>query len=468
MTESIQNKTNSTFNAPKTVLYPSIRSLPKELILEIFEWMRASEVLVCSTVSKEWQQLSQNDRLWALLLKRDFPHVKGVGGGVKQTYRNCLFNINLTKGVYATGRMSLNQKMASIILTEDERLISGSSNGTIEIRDLKTGKLLREIFKAHAGWVLSLILTKGKQQQLISGSDDCSIKIWDLETGNCLSTFQSNTNEICFLTLDNKGSSQLISGSCKGTIEIRDQKTGELRREIVKAHSDWIRSLVVTEDGRRLISGSDDHTIKIWDLETGDCLNTLRGCKGGIRCLIFNEKKQLISGSNEGVIQIWDLETGKCVKEFQRHERSILSFIRTENEQLISGSYDKTIKIWDLRTNDCLTTFREGLTEVYSLILTKDGRLIAGGYNERQLKVLDFMASNKTIFQELVGMFKETDWRKLEIASQRFLCMPKKEREMIYGELHEMIKPSVAIDEVWQRSTPEQKVQAIENYLKKI
>ena len=37
-------------------------------------------------------------------------------------------------------------------------------------------------------------------------------------------------------------------------------------------------------DGRRVVSASDDRTLKVWNVETRECLATLEGHSGGVRC----------------------------------------------------------------------------------------------------------------------------------------------------------------------------------------
>ena len=37
-------------------------------------------------------------------------------------------------------------------------------------------------------------------------------------------------------------------------------------------------------DGRRVVSGSDDRTLKVWDVATGECVATLEGHWGYVRC----------------------------------------------------------------------------------------------------------------------------------------------------------------------------------------
>ena len=37
-------------------------------------------------------------------------------------------------------------------------------------------------------------------------------------------------------------------------------------------------------DGRRVVSGSEDKTLKVWDVATGECVATLEGHSGWVRC----------------------------------------------------------------------------------------------------------------------------------------------------------------------------------------
>jgi hypothetical protein len=97
--------------------------------------------------------------------------------------------------------------------------------------------------------------------KLISGSSDSTIKIWDLQTGKELHTLNGHQDRIiCMTTFNGK----LISGSLDKTIKIWDLKTG-LELQTLNGHQGGI-SCIMFFDGK-LISGSFDRTIKIWDFD---------------------------------------------------------------------------------------------------------------------------------------------------------------------------------------------------------
>ena len=45
-----------------------------------------------------------------------------------------------------------------------------------------------------------------------------------------------------------------------------------------------LSTLAVFPDGRRVVSASCDNTLKVWDVATGECVATLEGHSGIVRC----------------------------------------------------------------------------------------------------------------------------------------------------------------------------------------
>ncbi len=178
-------------------------------------------------------------------------------------------------------------------------------------------------------------------------------------------------------------------------------------------------------DGK-LVSGATDHTIKVWDPETNRCLYTLTG-HSSVTCFAVIDGK-IVSGCDDGKIRVWDLEKRKRVHTLTGHTGGVYCLAVIDGK-LVSGSDDNTIRVWD------------------------------------------FKAKNDAVFEEIAGLFQSN----VPTAMDRFSRMPAKEKNKVYGELYEILKPlsndyfgcaeHAFHDQHGLTSTPQQKALAIRHYL---
>lgn len=483
MAKPIQGTDHSTPRV-QIIMSTPCKQLPPELIREIFKCLRVPELATCSSVCKQWNQISQTDFLWQFLLKRDFPLSKNTGK-LKENYQHHYFlNTNLEKGIYTIKVLfSKNMKTMfsgmrrSFILTENRRLISENRNGTIKIQDLETNTCLNTL-QQNMGAVSSLLLNTDGQRLVLGFFHYGNIKIWDLETNHCLHTLHAHDGKIRSLALS-KDEQTLISGFFDGTIQIWDLKTSACKKTLQgnthhMASMRTIRPLILNNDGQKFISGSYDGTIKIWSLETGDCLDILQGHKGVISFLVPTiDGRKLISGFEDGTVQIWDLAKRICLNTLQGSTLkgdigAIRSLILTQDgRKFISGAYDGTIRVWNLETGDCLNTL-QGHEWIRSLVLTRNG--LISGSADGTIQIWNFSASHAVIFQELAEIFKTNDSEKDQTAMERFARMPEQKKQKIYTELcshGQHLSNEEDLTNQWQNATSEQKALAIEGYLGK-
>ncbi|MGC1878122.1 MAG: F-box/WD40 repeat-containing protein, partial [Rhabdochlamydiaceae bacterium] len=217
-------------------------------------------VQLASTSRYLYTQILSDSLLWKSLLQRHFPgpyvDFQLKTKGPLDLYKH-LTNVqhNMKAGKYRLQTLEGHQHSVNSILVFGDKLISASSDRTIKIWDLSSGKVLQTL-EGHQRWVNSILVDRDK---LISASSDCTIKIWDLSSGKVLQTLDD--------------------------------------------HRDMVNSILV--DGDKLISASGDRTIKIWDLSSGKVLQTLEGHQGSVTSILVDGDK-LISASADNTINIWD------------------------------------------------------------------------------------------------------------------------------------------------------------------
>jgi len=452
---------NSQNNSP-------LATLPKDVFWKILLLMRLDDISAVSLTCKHLNAVSQDNHLWRSLFNRRFPTPLPNGtclepGACLKAFRHQYF---LTHGMYATRLLSGHTDSVNAFLWVDGNLISGSSDKTIKVWDLKSGTCIRTL-EGHTASVNSFVWADGN---LISGSSDKTIKVWDLKSGTCIRTLEGHEDGVrSLLWVDG----MLISGSRDKTIKVWDLKSCTFIRTL-EGHSRSIQSLVCVNGN--LISASVDG-IKIWDIKSGTCTRTLP-VEGHGYVPLVSADGNLISGSGyfNSLIKIWDLNSGTCTRTLKvdkSHVRSLL----WANGNLISAFDDGSIKIWDLKNGRCATTLKrdDPNFDIVPLFFWADGNLIMG--IAHQIAIRDFSAPTDLIFAEIASIFPFLKGRSpsgnfVKGAMERFSRMPKKAKDEIYVEFCQILQLPACDLEIAKntfhdlsRDYHEQRAQAIENYL---
>jgi len=153
------------------------------------------------------------------------------------------------------------------------RIVSGSSDYTIKLWDVATGREIRT-FQGHSGSVASVAFSRDGGR-IVSGSKDSSIKLWDVATGRVLRTFTDHPSPAVVTSVAfSPDGTRIVSGSWYNKVKLWDAATGREIRTF-SGHSSFVRSAAFSPDGARIVSGSWDTTIKVWDAATGKLLYTI-------------------------------------------------------------------------------------------------------------------------------------------------------------------------------------------------
>ena len=213
----------------------------------------------------------------------------------------------------------------AIAISPDGKILaSGSNDKTIRLWDLQTGRAIRTI-TGHSSWVRSVAISSlnsssdtgndNDNKILASGSTDKTIKVWNLSTGKLIHTLKGHTQSVTSLAISPsiKGSdATLISGSADRSVKIWNLSTGELVRTI-RGHTQSITSLAINPANRvsrdkTFATGSTDKTIKIWNLSTGELVSTLFEGVEAVSSLTYSwDGKILVSGNEDKTVKIWHL-----------------------------------------------------------------------------------------------------------------------------------------------------------------
>lgn len=304
----------------------------------------------------------------------------------EQTRRNWLHNQPRRLTFPAHG-----SSVVTCLLFSRNRIISASDDHQIHVYSPTTGELLLRL-EGHEGGVWALAVSPNSPSaphatdSLVSGSTDRTVRIWDLETGKCTHVFGGHTSTVRCLAIvkpmwiDINGRKEkwpkrtlIVTGSRDHTLRVwklprqgdpeyrcvgvdgeevdpaeDDANRNPYHVRLLSGHTHAVRALAA--HGRTLISGSYDTTVRVWDIITGECKWTLDGHSQKVYSVVLDpQRNQAMSGSMDGTVRIWSLATGQALHTLTGHS-SLVGLLGLSPTHLVSAAADSTLRIWDPAT----------------------------------------------------------------------------------------------------------------------
>jgi WD40 repeat protein len=174
--------------------------------------------------------------------------------------RRALFPF-LTKtyyGVYNEGRNASADSPAGSVV-----LVASSLMPKLEIRDVKTGNILRIIIAHEQGTRASAFSSDGTEIATV-GMDN-SFKLWNVESGKLLNTYDTSAVSVINRVAFSSYRKLLITGHDDGSMTIWSAETGSILKQF-KAHDGWVETIAVSPDGQGLASGGPYGKVNYWNL----------------------------------------------------------------------------------------------------------------------------------------------------------------------------------------------------------
>ncbi|KAF8607918.1 hypothetical protein BDV93DRAFT_542055 [Ceratobasidium sp. AG-I] len=278
------------------------------------------------------------------------------------------------------------------------RIVSGASDGTIQIWDADTGQPVGEPLEGHSGSVFAVTYSHDGTR-IASGSADNTVRIWDAHTGEMVGEpLEGHTDWIRSVAYS-PDSTHIVSGSDDNTLRIWDVHTGHIVGEPLEGHSGWVYSVAYSPNGIYIVSGSDDNTLRIWDAHTGQTVGEpLEGHTGPVYSATYSHDSAcIVSSSQDATIRTWDARTRQMMGEPLRgHISSVWSAAYSPGSaNIVSASADKTVRIWDAHTGEMVGEPLEGHTgSVLSVAYSHDGARIISSSQDTTIRTWDSYTSN--------------------------------------------------------------------------
>jgi len=228
---------------------------------------------------------------------------------------------------------------------------SASQDNTVNIWDTLTWTSVQR-YTSHTNTINSV--DQIDNDTIVSGSSDTTIRIWKISTGKTLKIINGNAVVILVkvFSIEYK---QIVCGTTDSTnnLQIYNYNTGDLIQTL-SGHSYNVNSIEILSE-QLMASGSIDHKAIIWDLFSNSIKYTLTGHTSSVNCVKRLSSNMIASGDFDGLIIVWNWLTGEQLFKLIGHTNALyLNSLDLYDEQtLISGSLDKTVKFWNI-TNGTL------------------------------------------------------------------------------------------------------------------
>ena len=241
-----------------------------------------------------------------------------------------------------------------------------------------------DTMSGHSKNITSLILLN--ENKLVSGSEDKTIKIWDIQKRLCISTITGNYERIESLL---KIKDNIIAAGSQNTIRFFNTDN---KKELFSllGHEKSVCTIIKMNENI-IISGGYDNIIKIWDINKKSCEYSLYGHDTTVFVVLLLQDGRLASGSGSWnrALKIWDLENKRCDCTLVGHKREIKCMQQMSNGWLLTGSVDKTIKVWNVKKKCCIQTLISHFEAIYSLCIIEKDKFVSGG-KDSEIKIWEY------------------------------------------------------------------------------
>ncbi len=309
------------------------------------------------------------------------------------------------------------QRQVDISKTDQDLVLSASSDGTVMLWDLSRGEpiqYLRDISDNNNTVRQALFSNDGSVIVTVSGRE---LNFWDTYDGRKIRTISLpfSIEEIEFDPFDKimaVTETSYENGSRQTRIHIYSSVSEE-RMQTMEGHSDVISDLAFAPDGSWLLSTSFDKTARAWDVKTGRQIASYGPTWGQIATgTVSPDSNYVVTGSNRGgetltPVIVWDARTGDRLFSFRYpHWTRVQSLAFTPDGQtVVAGDIDGFVRAWHM--DPAAPTGRElGRHDggVSSVVVSSDGAHAWTSSEDGTLALWDVNAPERLISMVSRGM----------------------------------------------------------------
>jgi len=184
---------------------------------------------------------------------------------------------------------------------------------------------------------------------LVTGSSDGSVQLFNLETGKAITTLsQSSSMVFKVRIIDNK--IMMTSGS---KVIIHELNRSDMSTKLTHMLADHTRDVLCLDaEDDIVVSGGLDTNVLVYKLgpeNAHQLVHTLTGHKLKVRCVSMHGD-HVVSGSWDRTAMLWNIVNGQCIRVL-KHEMQVRC-VAIDGHRILTGDIEGFVYAWDMK--NCL------------------------------------------------------------------------------------------------------------------